>query len=103
MKFEKSDFQFKIANIGRFTNLLIILNISLFVTSGLVKNFDYYFPMIAISLQLMIHFIITFPIYLIRKKTELISLFIALWISIYFTIASIIYLIQHNDFENLIK
>ncbi|MBT3236187.1 MAG: hypothetical protein HN353_09585 [Bdellovibrionales bacterium] len=98
-EWSKTDYQFKIANISRFSNLLIAMNITLFVASGLVSGMRYYFPLIALALLFVVQMVITMPIFIIRGRKNFVALFSIVWLSVYFTISSVIYMVQHGDFK----
>lgn len=88
----------KIVTMGQFISILIIVNISLFIASGLVHNFRYFFPIIALVIHTSVYFLITLPWYNLHKNRNYLFLFILTWIGFYFTIASIIYMVKHGDF-----
>jgi len=96
---EAKELELKYKAIGQILGLFIVVNISLFVTTGLVSDFKYYFPLIALILFLCILLFVTFP------KSKLLSqkcysiIFFIVWIGIYFTGASIVYMIKHNHFK----
>jgi mannitol-specific phosphotransferase system IIBC component len=58
---ERKDIDLKIHELGRFLNLLVIINITFFVASGLVVGLKYYFPLIALTLFILAKIIIIFP------------------------------------------
>lgn len=93
----------KIANISRLTNMMVILNITLFVTSGLVKGLEYFFPIIALVIFCLLSLVLIFPLTNIQGLRTYWIIFIAFLIGTYFTIASIVYLVEHEDFTRFIQ
>ena len=81
------------ANLSRFNNLLIILNISMFFLTGLVARGYFYtffsigcFALVAILMILPVPFIGRLWFYLVNLLIE--------FVGIYFLVASIIYWVQ---------
>ncbi len=83
--------------------VFIVVNLSLFVTTGLISDYGYYFPLIALGIFLLCLLYLTFPTTTLYSNKSYIALFIALWIGIYFTGASIVYMVQHDHFRKLME
>ena len=94
----EKNIEVKIAAAGRWMNLLVVINITLFVASGLVQGLKYYFPILALITILITASIILFP------KTNLLSkkfywiIFSSLGIATYLTVASIVYFVSNKHF-----
>ena len=95
------DYNLKITLLSKFLNLLIITNLTLFVASGLVFNFQYYFPIISLVIFLVMVLIIIFPLTNLKSKKIYWTLFLLLFVGSYFLIASILYMIKQGDFQKL--
>ena len=98
---DASEYDTRYDQIGRSLNLLIVINITVFVTSGLVQDFRYYFPLIALIIFLVLQFVLTVPLFKLRGPISLLLISVGMWIGVYFTMASIVYMIQHGDFIKL--
>jgi hypothetical protein len=81
------------ANLSRFNNLLIILNISLFFLSGLVAR-GYFYTFFSIGCFAVVGLLLILPIPLIRRLWfYLINLLIE-FIGLYFLVASIVFWVR---------
>jgi len=84
-------------NLGRVSNILILLNFSLFFVSELVSQQGYFFPIISIILLGVVELAILFPTKLVsRLWYYLIFLGIAL-LAAYFFVASILYWVKMSS------
>lgn len=79
--------------------MLIVVNLTLFVSSGLVAGFKYYFPLIALTLFGIVQTVITFPTVNLKSSKVYWFCFSLAWLGIYFTMASVIYMLEHGDFK----
>lgn len=87
----------KYQNVSRFLTLLIILNSSVFIVTGLVQGYRYYFPLIAIAICLVEEILLMFPLIRLNSSRWLWALNISTLVSLYFTVASVVYYIQYGD------
>lgn len=93
------DYELKIANLSNLLSILIISNLSLFIASGLVADFRYFFPIISLAIFLIMELILVFPLSNLKSVKLYYSLFISLLIGGYFLVASIVYMITHGDLD----
>jgi len=98
---DSKEFETRYDQIGRSLNLLIIVNVTVFVTSGLIQGFQYYFPLIALGIFMVLQFVLTVPLFKLRNTITLLIITLTMWVGVYFTVASIIYMVQHGDFIKL--
>jgi len=91
----------KYEGLTHLSSLLIIINITVFVATGLVQGFTYYFPLIALVLFFLLHLITIFPKTDLLNKKVYWTCFSLLIIGGYFTVASIIYYVQHGHYKAL--
>ncbi len=82
-------------NLGRFNNLLVIVNISMFFLSGLVAQ-GYFYTFFSLLCLAVVAILLILPLpYLERLWYYLICLFLELT-ALYFLTASIIYWVRHD-------
>ena len=91
----------KYASLSRTTNLMILINITIFVASGLVQNYEYYWPLIALVLYSVQIIYTILPFTKLQSTKTYWSLFIVHVLGGYFTISSVVYLIQKGDIQKL--
>ncbi|MSP18899.1 MAG: hypothetical protein EXR74_04950 [Bdellovibrionales bacterium] len=86
----------KYAWLSRYLNLLLVMNITLFVSSGLVIKKGYWFCIVASSIIIIINGLVLNP-WSNPRSHKLYQ--VVFWLTVfvtYLTIASIIYWIQHD-------
>ncbi len=83
--------------LSRYINLLLVLNITLFVSSGLVTKRGYWFCLLASSIIILINGLVLNP-WSNPKSRKLYQ--VVFWLTVlvtYLTVASVIYWIQHDS------
>lgn len=100
---EKEEVYLKIHNMSRLLNILILANITTFIGTGLVYDFKYWFPLIALTLFFIVAFFLTLPSYKMKSVQGYWCLFLTFWFGIIFTMISFVYMVTHHDFSIHVK
>lgn len=82
------------AHLSRMTNVLIIVNISLFFVSNLVNTDGYFYTYISLIFLGLIGFGILLPVGFFDRLSYYLFYLVLLFISNYFLVSSIVYWIQ---------
>jgi len=85
----------KYSLLSRFINIFFALNATLFYASRLVINGGYWFPLVAAALFLIAEGIMLWPWTDLKSNKVYLTCFITTALGAYFTVASIVYWIQH--------
>ncbi len=91
----------KYSSLSRYINLMFILNATMFISSKLIVTHGYWFPLVAAILFVVVYFLILAPWTDLKSTRLYVTLFILTAVASYFTIASVIYWIQHH--ANILK
>ena len=83
------------ANLSRFNNLMIILNISMFFLSGLISR-GYYYTFYSIGCCLLVAILAIIPLSFIHRLWFYLVNLLIEFVGIYFLAASIIYWVRNG-------
>ena len=86
----------KYSLLGRFINLLFLLNASLFITSRLSVTRGYWFCYLSAVAFLTAYGIMLFPLTNLRSRRVYTVVFTLTAVGAYFTLASVLYWLQHD-------
>lgn len=86
----------KYSSLSRYVSLMFAANATLFITSKLVISGGYWFPLVACAFYVAVYGILLCPWTELKCKKVYLTAFTLAAIGSYFTIASVVYWIQHQ-------
>ena len=98
---DSSGIELRLGALSRFLNVLILINGTTFVLTGLVRDLMYYYPIIALALFFLVEVYLIIPCFDLKSKKLYWGALSVFGLGIYFTLASIVYFVQQGHFERI--